>query len=212
MAVQTDHSSQDSKQHLLKGAEELFARHGFDGTSIRLIAKELGVNSGMISYYFGSKEALYLQIFRSRLIEIADEISRFDQLDLDPAKKLEAYLLVYIKRISSNQSFHRLLYNQLSTQKNLAVISMVSEARVHIYQFLLKVIKSGVDSGHFKAIDVEIFALNILSFIPSVFTGNLSSLMHLNEPVKEDFAGRMIDYIMLTVIPEQNQLQKSVNV
>ena len=212
MAGQTDHSVQDSKQTLLKGAEELFAKHGFDGTSIRLIAKELGVNSGMISYYFGSKEALYLQIFRNRLLEIADEISRFDQLDLDPGKKLEAYLLVYIKRISSNQSFHRLLYNQLATRRHPAVISMVSEARVQIYHFLLKIVKSGIHTGHFKAIDEEIFSLNILSFIPSVFTGNLATLIHLNEPIREDIAGRMIDYIMLTVIPEQYQLQKSVNV
>jgi TetR/AcrR family transcriptional regulator len=212
MPGQTVHSLQDSKQLLLKGAEELFARHGYHGTSIRLIGKELGMNSGMISYYFGSKEALYLQIFSNRLIEIAEEISRFEQLDLDPGKKLEAYLQVYIKRISSNQSFHRLLYNQLATRRHPAVISMVSEARVQIYQFMLKLIKSGIQTGHFKPIDEEIFALNILSFIPSVFTGNLASLMHLDEPVREDFAGRMIDYIMLTVIPEQHQLQKSANV
>jgi AcrR family transcriptional regulator len=212
MTGQTDHSLQDSKQILLKGAEELFARHGFDGTSIRLIGKELGVNSSMISYYFGSKEALYLQIFSSRLLEIADEISRFDQRDLEPGKKLEAYLLVYIKRISSNQSFHRLLYNQLATRRNPAVISMVSEARVQIYQFLLKIIRNGIHTGHFKAIDEEIFALNILSFIPSVFTGNLASLMHLNEPIREDITGRMIDYILLMIIPEKLQLKKSCNV
>ena len=212
MTRQTDHSSQDSREILLKGAEELFSKHGFDGTSIRLIAKELGVNSSMISYYFGSKEALYLQIFSSRLIEIADEIASFDQLDLEPQKKLEAYLLVYIKRISSNQSFHRLLYTQLATRKNPDVISMVTEARLHIYQFLLKIINNGIETGHFKRIDAEIFALNILSFIPSVFTGNLSSLMHLNEPVREDVTGRMINYILLMVIPEKHQLNNSCHV
>jgi hypothetical protein len=45
------------------------------------------------------------------------------------------------------------------------------------------------------------FALNILSFIPSVFTGNLLSLIHLGEPMRDDFARRMIDHIMLMVIP-----------
>ncbi|MBD1362605.1 TetR/AcrR family transcriptional regulator [Mucilaginibacter sp. ZT4R22] len=203
MTVPTDHSTQDSRQLLLKGAEELFARHGFDGTSIRLIAKELHMNSGMISYYFGSKEALYLEIFKSRLIEITLEINGFDQLELNPGEKLRGYLLLYIQRISSNKSFHRLLYNQLATRRHPAVIEMVTEARVQIYRFLLKIIQSGIDSGHFKAIDAEIFALNILSFIPSVFTGNLSSLMHLYEPVRDDMTGRMIDHILLMVIPEK---------
>ncbi|AMR32474.1 hypothetical protein A0256_14095 [Mucilaginibacter sp. PAMC 26640] len=204
MTVPTDHSTQDSRQLLLKGAEELFARHGFDGTSIRLIAKELDINSGMISYYFGSKEALYLEIFKNRLIEITAEIKGFDKLKLDAEKKLRGYLLLYIKRISSNNSFHRLLYNQLATRRHPAVIEMVTEARVQIYRFLLKIIQTGMDTGHFKAIDAEIFALNILSFIPSVFTGNLSSLMHLYEPVRDDMTGRMIDYILLMVVPEKH--------
>ncbi|MBS7565478.1 TetR/AcrR family transcriptional regulator [Mucilaginibacter sp. Bleaf8] len=212
MAGQANHSSQDSKQLLLKGAEELFARHGFDGTSIRLIAKELNINSGMISYYFGSKEALYLEIFKNRLIEITAEINGFDQLDLDAEQKLRGYLQLYINRISSNKNFHRLLYNQLATRRHPAVIAMVTEARVQIYQFLLKIIQSGIDTRHFKAIDAEILALNILSFIPSVFTGNLSSLMHLNGPVRDDLTSRMIDHILLMVIPDKLQLKLSCNV
>jgi AcrR family transcriptional regulator len=201
MTEHKDYSLQNRRQTLLSAAEDLFAKHGFDGTSIRMISKELGVNSAMISYYFGSKEALYLQIFRNRLYEIAEEISRFDQLGLGPVQKLEAYLAVYINRISSNKSFHRLLYNQLVTGQYPAIISMVSEARAQIYSFLLKIIKDGILSGHFNVTDAEMFALNILSFIPSVFTGNLLSLIHLGEPMRDDFARRMIDHIMQMVIP-----------
>ena len=44
--------------HILQVAEKLFAEHGFDGTSIRMISKEAGINVAMVSYYFGSKESL----------------------------------------------------------------------------------------------------------------------------------------------------------
>jgi AcrR family transcriptional regulator len=212
MTEHKDYSLQNRRQTLLRAAEDLFAKYGFDGTSIRMISKELGINSAMISYYFGSKEALYLQIFRNRLTEIANEISRFNQLDLGPVEKLEAYLTVYIRRISSNKSFHRLLYNQLATGQYPAVISMVSEARAQIYSFLLKIIKDGIQSGHFNVIDAEIFALNILSFIPSVFTANLISLIHLGEPRRDDYARRMIDHIMLIVIPSGVQSKQLCNV
>ena len=43
---------------ILQVTERLFSEHGFDGTSVRTIAKQAQVNIAMISYYFGSKEKL----------------------------------------------------------------------------------------------------------------------------------------------------------
>ena len=44
---------------LIKAAKVLFAKQGLRGTSIRDIAQYAGINSSMISYYFGGKEGLY---------------------------------------------------------------------------------------------------------------------------------------------------------
>jgi len=212
MTEQINHSLKNRKQIFLKAAESLFAQHGFDGTSIRMIAKALDVNSAMISYYFGSKESLYLQIFRNRLVAITDEIKRFENLDLDPSKKLEAYLISYIGRISSDPIFHQLLYNQLATRQHPEVISLVTEARIEIFSFLLKVIKTGIKTGQFNLIDEEILALNILSFIPSVFTGNLSSLLQLDKQMKQDISARMIGHIMSMVSPVIRQSKTTYDV
>jgi TetR/AcrR family transcriptional regulator len=212
MTVQINHSLEDRKQVFLKAAEGLFAQHGFERTSIRMIAGALNVNSAMISYYFGSKEALYLQIFRNRLVAITDEIKKFENLDLDPPKKLETYLLSYIKRISSDQIFHRLLYTQLATRQHPEVISLVTKARTEIFSFLLKVVKSGIKTRQFNLIDEQIFVLNILAFIPSVFTGNLNSLLHLDKHVSEDISERMIGHIMTMVIPAGLQSKKTYDV
>lgn len=46
----------DKQIEILLVAEKLFSEHGFDGTSIRDIAKEANINIAMISYYFGSKK------------------------------------------------------------------------------------------------------------------------------------------------------------
>ena len=48
----------DKQLQILLVAEKLFAEKGFDGTSIRNIAKEAGINIAMVSYYFGSKEKM----------------------------------------------------------------------------------------------------------------------------------------------------------
>lgn len=52
---------------ILYSAEKLFADKGFAATSTRDIAKSAGVNVSMISYYFGSKEKLFEEIFKVRM-------------------------------------------------------------------------------------------------------------------------------------------------
>jgi len=48
-----------TREHILKTALEAFSLHGFEGASTRLIAKQAGVNQGLIPYYFKTKEALW---------------------------------------------------------------------------------------------------------------------------------------------------------
>lgn len=47
---------------MLAAARRLFAARGYAQTSIRAIAAEAGVNQGLIMTYFGSKEALFMEV------------------------------------------------------------------------------------------------------------------------------------------------------
>ncbi len=77
-----------ARQRLLEVAARLFAERGLDGTSVRDIAKESGLNLSLISYYFGGKEALYLELIRSFALNIANELERvialFEVEELSP--------------------------------------------------------------------------------------------------------------------------------
>lgn len=53
---------EDTRRRILERALELFAAHGYEGTSTRLIAESAGVNLPAIQYYFGNKEGLYRAI------------------------------------------------------------------------------------------------------------------------------------------------------
>ncbi len=46
---------------MLRAALEQFGRHGFDGTTTRMIASAAGMNLGAIPYYFGTKDELYIE-------------------------------------------------------------------------------------------------------------------------------------------------------
>jgi AcrR family transcriptional regulator len=48
-----------TKAKILKSSEELFARHGYDGTTTRDIAEAADVNIAQVHYHWGSKEELW---------------------------------------------------------------------------------------------------------------------------------------------------------
>lgn len=68
--------SDSVRDRLLDVAEELFAQHGFNATSTRMVATHAKVNLGSVHYYFNSKEALYLEVFRRRGLPVVFERMR----------------------------------------------------------------------------------------------------------------------------------------
>lgn len=56
-----------TKDRILDTAERLFARYGFEATSLRTITKEAGVNLAAVNYHFQSKEALVQAVIGRRM-------------------------------------------------------------------------------------------------------------------------------------------------
>ena len=63
----------DTKEFLFLTAERLFSERGFDAVSVRDITSEAGANLAAVSYYFGSKDGLLLDIFMRRTRELSGE-------------------------------------------------------------------------------------------------------------------------------------------
>jgi AcrR family transcriptional regulator len=68
-----------TKDRILGAAEELFAQHGFAGTSLRQVTSHADVNIAAVNYHFGSKENLVNEVFRRRMDEMA--AARLSQLE-----------------------------------------------------------------------------------------------------------------------------------
>ncbi len=68
-----DDTSKRVRDRLLDSAEELFCEHGFDDTSVRDLAAAAGCNIASVNYYFGSKENLYVEMFRRYMSRLLDE-------------------------------------------------------------------------------------------------------------------------------------------
>lgn len=63
-------SSSETAQSILDVAEVLFAEHGFEGTSLRMITAAAGTNLAAVNYHFGSKDRLFHCVFHRRLAQL----------------------------------------------------------------------------------------------------------------------------------------------
>lgn len=59
---------------LIETAGELFAEHGFDGTSIKMIAEKSRQNIAAVNYHFGGKQNLFIETLRFVLAKIMTPI------------------------------------------------------------------------------------------------------------------------------------------
>lgn len=95
-------SAPDTKTRILDSAEQLFARHGYDGVSVRNITDAAGVRLGLLAYHFRTKEEVFAAVVSRRIDELNSR--RIDSLSRLLAKPpvtvrgiLEAFILPYLE-------------------------------------------------------------------------------------------------------------------
>ncbi|MFJ5924019.1 TetR/AcrR family transcriptional regulator [Kitasatospora sp. NPDC092948] len=57
-------AAEASRERILTAATDLFAQHGYDGTTTRTIAGAAGLNVATVAYHVGTKADLYREVMR----------------------------------------------------------------------------------------------------------------------------------------------------
>lgn len=81
-----EEKNKDTKQKILEVANELFAKNGFGGTSVRDIANSAEVNLSAINYHFKNKENLYWKVFDYNHDWMENSINEIGKKDLTTAE------------------------------------------------------------------------------------------------------------------------------
>jgi AcrR family transcriptional regulator len=74
------------KERLLSVATRLFARHGFEGTSVQDIVDAAGVTKGAMYHYYGSKDDLLYEVYHQLLTM---QTSHLDEIAAGPGSAEE---------------------------------------------------------------------------------------------------------------------------
>jgi AcrR family transcriptional regulator len=136
---------------LLDAAEELFCERGFEGTSIRDIAAAAGCNIAAVNYYFGSKDNLYLEVWRRYLgamreIRIAsiEKVMRREDTEPSLEELLSSYADAFVEPLVSGLTagrFIRLMAREMVDKhlpQNVFVEEMVVPVMAALQRALMR--------------------------------------------------------------------------
>jgi AcrR family transcriptional regulator len=87
----------DRRRQIIAAASELFARNGFEGTSIREIAAASGVLSGSLYYHFPSKEDLLFTVHQESLTAMRCEVEVAIAGIAEPWQRLEEAIVAHCR-------------------------------------------------------------------------------------------------------------------
>ena len=175
----------EKQNDILMAAERLFAVDGFDGTSIRTIAKEANVNIAMISYYFGSKEKLLEALILYRISGMKMQLENIFNDNLSPVEKLDRLIDLYISRINKNKCIYQILHFELSTKKRIMDMKVFTDTKRENLEIFTRFIKEGQEQGVFKK-DVN------FTLIPGTIMGSLVNFQ-MNRVFYEQVLGLATD-------------------
>ncbi len=103
------------RRAILTTATQLFARHGFDRTSIASVASECGVSKALLYHYYDSKEALLYDIIRNHLEELNQALSEADDPALPPEPRLRLLVGQLLESYRDADDEHRVQINAMGT-------------------------------------------------------------------------------------------------
>ncbi len=180
---------------LLDTAEMLFSRKGFDGTSVRDIAESAGINTAMISYYFGSKEKLMEEIFERKSINIREKVDHLLKDEtLDPFQKMYGLVDMYIDGIWERKAFHRILLCEQIINQNPSIVLLVEKMKARNLEYVNDLIRLGQKKGLFrKNIDIAMMTNTLVGTVSQMLIGlEFYKKLHHLEALKEDEFERVI--------------------
>jgi len=97
------------RRQVLTVASELFAKKGFEATSIRDIATAAGMMSGSLYYHFASKEDLYVAVQDASISKIYNAVASAIETNAAPWERLEAAAIAHVEAMLDRSGFRVLV-------------------------------------------------------------------------------------------------------
>lgn len=161
-----------TRDRLLKVAEKLFAEKGYDAVSVREITKTAHCNLAAVNYHFGTKQSLYLQMFRERWLFMAQclldcfEKNLAGHAESSPAAVIRSLAEAFISGPFTDEE--RLYHFQLMTRELIKPTEGFDLVVSEIVRLFFERLGQRLRPIFSDTIDADSMILNMLSIVAMI--------------------------------------------
>ncbi len=149
-------SASERRDHLVKLAAELFARKGFQATTVRQIAEEAGILSGSLYHHFDSKETIVDEVLTTFLDDLICRYRAALERDNDPRAILSEMVRIGFSAIEPHRAAITVMQNDWNYLRSLpgGRFDYLVKAEDEVERMWVGQIKRGQAIGQFRS-DVD---------------------------------------------------------
>lgn len=152
----------ETEEKILKAAQNVFQRRGFEGARMQEIADEAGINKSMLHYYYRSKDNLFMKVFQSGVKRIFPQIVKILSKEISLKEKTWEIVEFYHNTFKENPHLPAFAVHEMN-QHPERFREFVSGTGIHIPETFIQQVNKEVEEGRIIPIDPLQFLMNIIS-------------------------------------------------
>lgn len=193
--------TEDVRERVVSSALKLFATSGFEGTTITQVARDAGIVSPLVYYYFADKDELWraaadyaLRDWSVNMATIQKELS-----DADPVTVLKVQLRRFIYFSARHRDFSHLVINEAGSGSERMKWLIERHLRP-LHEGASKALNEAVKQGLVKKINPAFLNQFVIGGAGHVLNsvqvlGSIYGINPLDDKIVDEFADFLIDLI-----------------
>ena len=156
------------REMILDAAYDLFISKGYLDTKIIDIADTAGIGKGTVYEYFESKDAIFFELFQTKVAAGYDDLSELLSKEIPCEKKIKEYLdleLANTSKYTFNKNFLVDLMMKSDAFRNPALIESIHGLIMKKFTILHSIIAEGIRKGEFRSMDPMLAAASVMGAI-----------------------------------------------
>jgi len=151
----------DKRIDIIEHCAALFDKVGYHGTSMQMLADEVGLGKPSLYHYFRSKTDILYEMHQMHIDALIEGLEADDVVNADPARSLETAAVLTLRQIAEHPGYVAAFmdhYRELEGKQR----TEMRKRRQEYFSRITNIVRSGVEAGQFRNLDPDLATLAFL--------------------------------------------------